>query len=305
MRVLLTGPITAEDPSFQSVLADTAADTQVVSDPLSPTILEQIADGTFDGIVCRADGTEAMTQVSRIRERNTAVPIVVLSTKVDPKFETEALLRGASFVISTEAGSAAVAANVRRMLAMKGAAREFRSHIETNQRLRAELTEAMLQRRSISQYGGHVNRDWLRRGLLPLLIENDPEEAFTMVKAFEKANLHAPLPIMRSPQEALAYLQGSPPYENRNLYPLPNSILLDLTPISLGIELLRWLRQQKEFCSIPVIVLSKSASPEEVDETYANLANSFLLKSDDFSELVTLVQFIEIYWTQMNLGAAF
>jgi len=304
VRVLLTGPITGEDPSLQCLLSDPQAET-VWSDPLSPTALEQIADGTFDGIVCRADGTEAITQVSRIRGRNTAVPILVLSTRADPRFETEALLRGASWVVSTDAGAAAVAENVRRMLALHGAARDFQAHLETNQRLRAELTEAVLQRKSISQFGGHIQRSWLRRGLLPLLIENDPEEALRMAKAFEMAGLHAPLPILRSPQEALAYLQGAPPYENRNLYPLPNTLLLDLTPISLGLEFLRWVRQQKEFCSLPVIVLSKSASPEEVGEIYGNLANSFLIKPDKADQLVVLVQFIEIYWTQMNLGAAF
>jgi len=183
--------------------------------------------------------------------------------------------------------------------------KDFQENSRTNERLRKELMEAVLERKSISQYGGHVNRHWLRRGLLPLLVENDPEEAFAMVKAFERAELFAPLPIMRSPQEALAYLQGSPPFDNRNVHPLPNAILLDLEPMSLGVDLLRWVRDQREFSALPVIVLSRSVSPEGVQRSYGSLANSYMVKSGNFDELVAMIQAIDIYWTRMNIGRAF
>src|SRR5205823_1202300 len=151
--------------------------TEVVSDMLSPGLLEQVAKGDFDSVVCRADGAEAIDLIAEIRGRNTDIPIVVLSTKADPEFETQAINRGASIVVPAEADARVIAENVRRMIALKGAMRAFEENARTNDRLRKELMEAVLQRKSISQYGGHVNRNWLRRGLLPLLIENDSEEA--------------------------------------------------------------------------------------------------------------------------------
>ena len=302
MRVLLTGPNPSAESAFQSLLSEAEPQTEFVSDSLSPGVLDEVANGAFDGVVCRADGPEAFDLVAEIRGRNAQVPIVVLTAKPDSGFETQAIRRGASIVVPAEADARVIAENVRRMMSLQGAMRDFQENSKTNERLRKELMEAVLERKSISQYGGHVNRHWLRRGLMPLLIENDPEEAFTMVKAFEKAELFAPLPIMRSAEEALAYLQGHPPFDNRNIHPLPNAILLDLTPETLGVELLGWVRQQKEFSTMPVIVLSNSTSPEEVHQAYGTLANSYLIKSGKFDELVAMIQAIDVYWTRMNIG---
>jgi len=302
VRVLLTGPNASAEASFASILCEAEPEAEVIVDPLSPDLLEQVASGAFDGVVCRADGSEAIDLVAEIRDRNKQVPIVVLSEKADSGFETQAIRRGATLVVSTEADARVIAENVRRMVSLKGAMREFEENARTNQRLRQELMEAVLQQKSISQYGGHVNRHWLRRGLVPLLVENDPEEAFLMVKAFDKAEVHAPLPIMRSAPEALSYLQGSPPFENRNVHPLPNAILLDLNPFVLGIELLQWIRRQGHLAAVPVIVLSGSGSPEEIREAYSGLANSYLIKSGNFDDLVAMIQAIDVYWTRMNIG---
>ena len=305
MRLLLTGPIPTPDASLKSIFCEAVPESEVVLDPLSSEILEQLARGIFDGVVCRADGTEAIELVSRIRGRNAEVPIVVLSAKPEAGFETEAISKGASFVIAAEADRAILAENLRRLLALEGAVWDSGKHARANERLRAELRDAVLERRAISQFGSHVSRHHLQRGLMPLLVENDPEEASTMVQAFRKAEVFAPLPIMRSAQEALAYLLGTPPFENRNLHPLPGAILLDLSPHSLGVELLRWIRQKPEFCTIPVIALGRSASSTEVQEAYGSLANSFLIKPGHFEELVSMIRSIDRYWGRMNIGSAF
>ena len=215
------------------------------------------------------------------------------------------MLSGASSVLAGDLAQAAVAENTCRMMALKLAAQILQEKSRRNEQLRRDLTEAVLAQKSVSQFGGHINRHWLRRGLLPLLVENDADDAFQMVKAFERADLEASLPIMRSAQEALAYLQSSPPYENRNVHPLPNAILLGLSPLRLGGELLRWIRQQQELSAIPVIVLSRNSTPDEVREAYGNLANSVLIKPADFEELVTLVRSIDVYWTRMNIGRTY
>jgi len=302
MRLLLTGPSPAADPSFQSFLRDADPGTEVISDALSADVLEQIGNGSFDGIVCRADGREAIHLVSRIRGRNTDVPIIVLAAKPDLALETEAIPHEVSIVVAAETDQAVLAENVRRLLLLERATRDFEMNARANVGLREELREAVLERKSISQLGRHQNLQWLRRGLMPLLIENDPEEAFTMVKAFEQAEMYAPLPIMRSAEEALAYLKGTPPFDNRNLHPLPGAILLDLAPLPLGIGLLRWIRQQADLSTIPVIVLSYSANQAEVQESYGELANSFLVKSRVFEELVSMIRHLEVYWTRMNVG---
>lgn len=302
MRVLLTGPTTAAEPPIRDLLRNAVPHADVVADPLSPDVLRKLALGDFAGVVCRADGPEAIELISRIRSQNPDVPVVLLSRETDPEFESAALCSGASSVLSSKAGAGAIAENVRRMVALKREMRAFQENAQKNERLRVELRDAVLHRRAISQYGGHVNRNRLRRGLLPLLVQNDPEAAFLMVKALEKAEVFAPLPILKSAEEAIAYLQGAPPYSNRHLHPLPNAILLDLCPTLLGIDLLRWIRREKSLAGIPVIVLSGTGHPEEIREAYSHLASSFLIKPPVFEDLVALVRSVDVYWTRINIG---
>src|SRR5689334_13744668 len=98
----MTGPHPSQETSFETLLCEVEPDTEVVSDSLSTGVLEQVADGDFDGVVCRADGSEAITLVARIRGRNTNVPIAVLSAGIDSGFKRQAINRGASIVVSAE-----------------------------------------------------------------------------------------------------------------------------------------------------------------------------------------------------------
>jgi DNA-binding response OmpR family regulator len=302
VRVLLTGPSPTVGEPVQDILRGADPGFEVIRDPLSPGVLEQIANGIFDGVVCRADGPEAIHFLSRIRGQNTEVPIVVLSAKADAGFGTQALSIGASSVLPAEAEAAVIAENVRQLMNLREAGRMFQEKSRDNERLRTELRQAVLHRKSISECGDHINRHWRRRGLLPLVVQNDPEAAFLMVKALEKADVFAPLPIMSSVDEALRYLQGSPPYSDRQIHPLPNAILLDLNPTVLGGKLLQWIRSQSSISGIPVIVLSNTGQPEELQAAYGNLANSFLVKPAVFDELVMMVRSIDVYWTRINIG---
>jgi DNA-binding NarL/FixJ family response regulator len=302
VRILLTGSTPPIVPPIQNILRDAALEAEVVLDPLSPDVLEKIARGVFDGVVCRADGPEAITLVSELRRQNTDVPIVVLSERPDPGFQSQALSSGASSVIPAEASAAVIAENVRQVMNLKGALQRFKERSRSLEQLRAELTEAVLERKSISQYGRHIHRQWRKRGLLPLLVQDEPAAAFQMVKALEKAEVFAPLPIMKSAEEARGYLEGSPPYANREIYPLPNAILIEMTPMTLGVGLLKWIRSQGSITSIPVIVLSPTGHPEEIREAYGNFANSFLIRPSEFDDLVTMVRSIDLYWTRINIG---
>src|SRR5579862_1102459 len=113
VHILLTGPKPTMRLPMQSILraADPAA--EVVLDLPSPDLFERIARGVFDGVVCQANGPEAITLVSELRRQNIDVPIVVLSERPDPDFESQALSRGAWSVIPAESGAAVIAENVR------------------------------------------------------------------------------------------------------------------------------------------------------------------------------------------------
>ena len=134
-----------------------------------------------------------------------------------------------------------------------------------------------------------------------LLVEDDPDQVDLVRRAFQKAKIVNPLHVVKSGQEAMVYLEGSGPYANREEFPLPKLILLDLKmPGISGFDVLRWIRQQPPLKSLRIIVLTASNEIRDVNEAYQLGANSFLVKPVDFDDFVHLTQSIQGYWIWLN-----
>lgn len=88
---------------------------------------------------------------------------------------------------------------------------------------------------------------------------------------------------------------------DREQHPLPVLILLDLKlPGMSGLELLRWLRQQKDLRRIPVLVLTSETDHGYIKAAYDAGANSYLLKSPAPEEIDRVVNLISNYWLKLN-----
>jgi CheY-like chemotaxis protein len=113
-----------------------------------------------------------------------------------------------------------------------------------------------------------------------LLVEDDEDDQFFMKIALQKAGISDPLRIVKDGQEAIAYLGGEGEFTDRERFPLPRIIFLDLKmPYVNGFGVLEWLRSRgDQFAGTPVIVLT--SSPEERDQTraYQLGARCYLLK---------------------------
>jgi CheY-like chemotaxis protein len=97
-----------------------------------------------------------------------------------------------------------------------------------------------------------------------LLVEDDPNDVFLMERAIAKSKLDLHLQIVPNGEEAVSYLSGEGKYSDRNSYPIPHCIFLDLKmPFLSGFEVLEWLRSQPALTDVPVYVLT--SSPEERD----------------------------------------
>jgi CheY-like chemotaxis protein len=131
-----------------------------------------------------------------------------------------------------------------------------------------------------------------------LIIEDNLDDAMLLHRAFTKANVLNPLHRLDSAEEAVAYLTGSGKYRNRAEYPLPSLLLLDLKlPGMSGHDFLKWLRQQPEFRSLRVVVLSSSDDMNDVNLAYKLGANSFLIKPADFERFVEFSRALDGCWT--------
>ena len=126
--------------------------------------------------------------------------------------------------------------------------------------------------------------------LLILHVEDDENDAILFRKACERAGLPAETIRVDAADHARSYLLGEGIYADRTLYPLPQIIVLDLKmPRMDGFEFLKWLRQNKSFASLPVLVFTASISREDKSRAMAEGASSFFIKPASFEALVKMV----------------
>jgi CheY-like chemotaxis protein len=133
-----------------------------------------------------------------------------------------------------------------------------------------------------------------------LLVEDDPNDAFMVEREFHRAP-HLSLHHVSDGREAINYLLGEGQYSDRQKFPLPNVILLDLKmPRFSGFEFLEWLHSQSpgEVRLIPVVVMSSSSLPEDVKRAYAMGANTYMSKPVDWQTFRERIRTLGIYWAE-------
>jgi CheY-like chemotaxis protein len=130
-----------------------------------------------------------------------------------------------------------------------------------------------------------------------LLVDDEKDDIALVQQAFIKAKVLNPLFSLNSGEEAIAYLSGEGIYKNRQEFPLPTVVLLDLRMRGIdGFDVLRWIRRQPTLASLRVVVLTGSRDIRDVDLAYKAGANSFLIKPTDFQRFIEISQALAGYW---------
>ncbi len=135
-----------------------------------------------------------------------------------------------------------------------------------------------------------------------LLVEDDYNDILFIQRAFRRSDLENPsIQVVRDGDEAVAYLSGEGDYANRNFYPLPGMILLDLKlPRRSGLEVLEWLRSQPVLKRIPVVILTSSKENIDINRAYDIGVNSYLLKPVNYKALNEMIKTLNAFWLDLN-----
>ena len=134
-----------------------------------------------------------------------------------------------------------------------------------------------------------------------LLAEDDENDIDLIRRAFAEVRFTNPLHVVHDGEEVITYLKGEGKYADRDNYPLPALLLLDLKmPRKDGFEVLKWIRQQPELKALRVVVLTASDHIQDANLAYQLGANSFLVKPVDFPHFIEVTKAVKGYWTWMS-----
>lgn len=131
-----------------------------------------------------------------------------------------------------------------------------------------------------------------------LVAENHPDDAFLFEHTFAGLGI-VDYYIAGDGSETIAYLEGAGQFADRQIYPMPKCLLLDLKmPIVSGFDVLEWLRGHDDHRLIPTVVFSSSNDPADVRRAYELGANSYFCKCARIEDMVRRLSLIEEYWTE-------
>ena len=152
-----------------------------------------------------------------------------------------------------------------------------------------------------------MKSDFLKKHAVILLAEDNDDDAFFIERAFRKARLANPINRVVDGEEVVAYLEGEGKYADRDKFPCPYFLLLDLKMPRLdGFGVLKWIRQHPLLNETLVVVLTGQdvdapGNKEMVDRAYALGANSVLRKTPKFEDMVKLLSAVGGYWLMVNV----
>jgi CheY-like chemotaxis protein len=130
-----------------------------------------------------------------------------------------------------------------------------------------------------------------------LLVDDNPSDILLTQRALDATGIPYEAHACSDGEEALRYLYNC--VHSSSAPKTPDLILLDLNlPRKDGRAVLRAIKGDPELAAIPVIIMSTSQDPEDIESAYRLNANSYLIKPDDVDELFAAMQTLVAFWFQ-------
>lgn len=134
-----------------------------------------------------------------------------------------------------------------------------------------------------------------------LLVEDEENDVVFMEIALEKAGLTSTFQVAEDGQEAIDYLNGNGEFADRARFPLPALVFLDLKlPKVMGMDVLKWIRDQPALDVMVVIMLTSSQQRSDIQKACSLGANSYLVKPSNPLGLEEIVELVKRYWLRLN-----
>ncbi len=127
-----------------------------------------------------------------------------------------------------------------------------------------------------------------------LLVEDNEGDILLTTEALENAKLFTKLSVVKDGKQAMDFLTNADGYLNAIQ---PDMLLLDINlPKRNGHEVLKFIKENENLMHIPVIMLTTSSSPSDIELAYKNHVNCFITKPIEAHSFLDVVGAIENFW---------
>jgi len=129
-----------------------------------------------------------------------------------------------------------------------------------------------------------------------LLVEDNPGDIRLTQEALKEAPVPIHLSVAMDGVEAVDFLKRRGKFQHA---PRPDLILLDLNlPLKNGPEVLSEIKSDPDLKRIPVLVMTTSRAPADVQQAYSLNANCYISKPVRLDDFMNVVESIENFWLQ-------
>jgi len=126
------------------------------------------------------------------------------------------------------------------------------------------------------------------RASVILVADDDADDLYLMRRLLAKAGITNPVISCRNGDEVLAFLRPAASAAEKAVHPCV--VFLDIKMPKLdGFEVLRWIRKQRAFQSLPVVMLSGSDEPRDIRRASELGATRYVIKHPTSEEIARLV----------------
>lgn len=136
---------------------------------------------------------------------------------------------------------------------------------------------------------------------LILAVDDSADDRLLLGEAIAEACPCCSIQMVEDGQRALDYLGGVGEFGDRRRFLEPDVMLLDLKmPVKSGFETLEELRRQERWRFLPVLILSASSQPQDIEKAHRLGASGYLIKPSALGELTEMMKAVAEFWTRFN-----
>lgn len=132
-----------------------------------------------------------------------------------------------------------------------------------------------------------------------LVVEDSPEDYEVLLRAINKTEIPVTLARCADGESAIYTLENFENTPHACNTKLPELILLDLNlPGTDGFDVLEKIQANEKLKIVPVVILSTSSNPTDIQKCYELGASSYIPKPPDMNSYIEMAEALKAYWIE-------